>query len=230
LSLRDVTGVDIATDGDDILEINILATGDRPPKQIARDVRSALRADLRLEVDHRKISVAQRRDESVLLPELDASEANVIELVPRLEPRPTSRRFQFLGLDLSLNTHRAHARVELAIGDGEAAGEAEGPATQDESLRLIARATLAAVERFVVDQARFTLAELVTIPLGGEPVVLVGVHFQNGRERQLLSGSAAVGRDLQTAVVFATLAALNRRLGRLSLREAVEYELRPTTI
>ena len=230
LSLRDVTGVDIATEGDDILEINILATGDRPPKQIARDVRSALRAELRLEVDHRKISVAQRRDESVLLNVLDTSEGNVIELVPRLESRPTSRRFQFLGLDLSLNTHRALARVELALGDGESVGEAEGPATQGESLRLIARATLQAVERFVVDGARFTLAELVTIPLGGEPIVLVGVHFQNGRERQLLSGSANVGRDLQTAVVFATLAALNRRLGRLSLREAVEYELRPTTI
>ncbi len=230
MSLRDVTGVEIATEGDDILEVNILATGDRPPKQIARDVRSALRADLRLEVDHRKISVAQRRDDSGPLHEVQVPEGNVIELVPPLEPRSTSRRFQFLGLDLSLNTHRAHARVELALGDGESAGEAEGPATQDESLRLIARATLQAVERFVGEETRFTLAELVTLPLGGEPIVLVGVHFQNGRERQLLSGSAAVGRDLQTSVVFATLAALNRRLGRLSLREAVEYELRPTTI
>lgn len=231
LSLRDVTGVDIACEGDDILEVNILATGDRPPKQIARDVRSALRAELRIEVDHRKISVAQRRDDSVLREGILLAEGNVIELVPPLDPRPAStRRIQFLGLDLSLNTHRAHARVELGLGDGEAAGEAEGPATQDDSLRLIAQATLQAVGRFVGDSTRFTLAELVTVPLGGVPVVLVGVHYQKGRERLLLSGSAAAGRDLQTSVVFATLAALNRRLGRLSLREAVEYELRPTTI
>ncbi|TPW11102.1 MAG: hypothetical protein FD129_1750, partial [bacterium] len=84
LSLRDVTGVDIAASGDDILEINILASGDRPPKQIARDVRSALRAELRLEVDHRKISVAQRRDDSGLSEEIQLAEGSVIELVPRL--------------------------------------------------------------------------------------------------------------------------------------------------
>ena len=230
LSLRDVTGVDIAASGDDILEINILASGDRPPKQIARDVRSALRAELRLEVDHRKISVAQRRDDSGLSEEIQLAEGSVIELVPRLDPRPAStRRIQFLGLDISLNTHRTHARVELALGDGEAAGEAEGPATQDDSLRLIARATLQAVERFVGPGTRFTLSELVQVSLGGEPVVLVGVSYQHGRERALLSGSAAAGRDLQTSVVFATLAALNRRLERLPIHEAVEYELRPTT-
>jgi len=241
-TLRDVIGVDITVEDGELLEINILATGDRAPRMIARDVRSALKAQLRVDVDHRKISVAQRRDESGAagLPGLPAMTAThepaephdppVIDLVPHLAPASAARRLQFLNLDLSKSPHRTLARVELALGTGEAAGEAEGPSTQEESLRLIARATLVAVQRFTGEDTQFALVDLKTIAMGDDTAILVGIHHQNGRERQMLSGSATAGRDLQTSVVFATLAALNRRLGRLPVREAVEYELRPTLL
>ncbi|HEX7880748.1 MAG TPA: hypothetical protein VF720_15140, partial [Candidatus Eisenbacteria bacterium] len=161
---------------------------------------------------------------------LEAPDPPVIDLVPHLAPASAARRLQFLNLDLSKSPHRTLARVELALGTGEAAGEAEGPSTQEESLRLIARATLEAVQRFTGEDSQFALVDLKTIAMGDDTAILVGIHHQNGRERQMLSGSATAGRDLQTSVVFATLAALNRRLGRLPVREAVEYELRPTLL
>jgi hypothetical protein len=224
LSLRDVRGVDIAADGDELLEINILASGDRSPKQIARDVRSALRAELKLDVDHRKISVAQRRDD------IGDPEGAVLDLVPSLDEAAADRRLRFLGLNLNLAPNRATAQVELGLGDQEALGQAEGPGSQEETARLIARATLDAVATFVPEDSAFSLADIRLIDMAGETIVLVHLNFQRGRQLQPLSGSCVAGRDLQTSVVFATLAALNRVLGRLSLREPVEYELRPTSI
>lgn len=224
LSLRDVRGVDIAVSGDELLEINILASGDRSPKQIARDVRSALRAELKLDVDHRKISVAQRRDD------IADPESAVLDLVPALEDAASDRRLRFLGLNLTLSPHRAVARVELGLGDQEALGEAEGPGNQEETARLIARATLEAVALFVPEDSAFSLADIRLIETAGVTIVVVHLNYQRGRQLQPLSGSCVAGRDLQTSVVFATLAALNRVLGRLSLREPVEYELRPTSM
>jgi hypothetical protein len=227
LSLRDVRGVDISAHGDEILEINILASGQRSPKQIARDVRSALKAELKFDIDYRKISVAQRQE---ITPDLESEGGQVIDLVPALEAAAQARRLRFHGLNLSLSPGLATVRVELGLGEREAAGEAEGPQGGDEIARLIARATLKAVDCFLPGDCRFSLSDLRRLDLGGEDVFLVGIMLQNGRLRQLLTGSCPAGGDLQTPVVYATLAALNRVAGRLAVREPIEYELRPTSI
>lgn len=226
LSLRDVRGVDISVQDDEIQEINILASGERSPKQIARDVRSALKAELKMDIDYRKISVAQRQE---ITPDLE-SEGQVIDLVPALEAAAAARRLRFIGLNLTLSPGLATVRVELGLGEREAAGEADGPQGGDEIARLIARATLKAVDCFLPEDCRFSLSDLRKLDLGGEAVFLVGIMLQNGRLRQLLTGSCPAGDDLQTPVVYATLAALNRVAGRLAVREPIEYELRPTSI
>ena len=56
--LRDVQAASITTDGDEIREIHIVAVSNRAPKQIVRDVETALNAYLKRHVDHRVISVA----------------------------------------------------------------------------------------------------------------------------------------------------------------------------
>jgi hypothetical protein len=58
LRLRDVRSCRIITDETGaISEIHVVASSDRPPKFIARDVETALKAELGLEVDYRKIGV-----------------------------------------------------------------------------------------------------------------------------------------------------------------------------
>ncbi|MEO6462360.1 MAG: hypothetical protein ABIP29_04735, partial [Candidatus Eisenbacteria bacterium] len=56
--LRDVTAASITTDGDEIKEIHVVAESVRTPKNIVRDVETALKAFLKRSIDHRMISVA----------------------------------------------------------------------------------------------------------------------------------------------------------------------------
>ena len=58
LRLRDVRSCRIMTgETGAITEIHVVATSDRPPKMIARDVETALNAELDLQIDYRKIGV-----------------------------------------------------------------------------------------------------------------------------------------------------------------------------
>src|SRR5215471_976694 len=60
--LRDVDGVSVRADGDELVEIHVVSRSDRPAKHIVRDVQSVLRTDLGLAIDHRVVSVALARD------------------------------------------------------------------------------------------------------------------------------------------------------------------------
>jgi hypothetical protein len=48
----------VVTAAGEISEIHVLAQPDTPPKQVVRNIESALMAQLGVKVDHRKISVA----------------------------------------------------------------------------------------------------------------------------------------------------------------------------
>ena len=49
------------------------------------------------------------------------------------------------------------------------------------------------------------------------------------RQEKVVTGSCVIEQDTPQAVVLATLAALNRVLGGLRVKEPTEYVLRPTT-
>ena len=55
----------ITDDSQDITEVHILSSISRGPKQIVRDVQSALLAKYNLAVDHKIISVAQVEDKEM---------------------------------------------------------------------------------------------------------------------------------------------------------------------
>src|SRR5512146_99634 len=57
--LRAVEGVSVRAEGDDILEIHVLTSSERPPKNIVRDVQTVLRTGLGVGIDHRVVSVAR---------------------------------------------------------------------------------------------------------------------------------------------------------------------------
>lgn len=232
LSLRDIVGADIIVNDDEtsLAEINILAEGHRPPKQIVRDVRSALRAEYQVDVDYRKISVAQRRDS-----ERDAARsedgATILTLpAAQVAEEPAAARLSFGGVTVDVDQAVCRVRVELSLGDREAVGEASGPNAPQQLLRLAGEASLAAVGKFLAPSAVLVLGEVREVTLAGQPVVLVGVTFFKDRTGKVLIGTALVDHSLQQAVVCATLSALNRILGRLRFREPVEYRIRPTSM
>lgn len=237
MSLRDIAGASITLDdpGLEIAEVNILAEGQRPPKQIVRDVRSALRAEYQIDLDYRRVSVAQKRHVEASQRSPGASNGPVGPTVlslpaAQVDEVPTVVRPRFQGVTLRMDQTHGEAQVELGMGDREVVGEARGPSVTSQVPRLVAEATLDGVSRFLEPSASLALSELQVVRLGGADVVVVAINFHKSREDKVLSGSAVVERDLQQAVVYATLSALNRVLGRLRYREPVEYELRPTTI
>ncbi len=232
LSLRDIVGADIRLedDGRSLAEINILAEGNRPPKQIVRDVRSALRAEYQVDVDYRKISVAQRRDMDAEVSARGEAAPTVLTLPASLvEEEPIITRLRFEGVSVAIDPVGCRVRVELSLEGREAIGEAHGANATRQLPLLVAEATIEALAKFVDPGATLSIADVKCIPLGDEETVTVMVKLYKDRSEKTLTGSAVVAQSLQQSVVYATLDALNRVLGRLQFREPIEYEVRPVT-
>ncbi|MEQ1833764.1 MAG: hypothetical protein ABL977_11970, partial [Candidatus Eisenbacteria bacterium] len=56
--LRDVDGVSVQAEGDELTEIHVVSSSARSPKQVVRDVQAMLRTELGVAIDHRIVSVA----------------------------------------------------------------------------------------------------------------------------------------------------------------------------
>lgn len=226
LSLRDVLQVSISLNQDDeVTAIDVLAEGKRQDRQIARDVRSALKAEYRLEIDYDRIQVVHR--------EVGVEETLDSEQIPSQNEALLSvgnDRIAFDEVTVNASKLAAVVRVRLLLADRAAQGEALGSSSKREIPRLVARATLDAMARFLQQETRLELMDLETMRFAGEDMVLVGVRFLQGREEKSLTGSCVVERDLHQSVVYATLHALNRVFGRLEFREPVEFELHASAV
>jgi len=198
--LRNVLSARVAGNGPgDIEEVHVLIDNKRSPKQVGRDIESALMSELGLRVDHRKISIAQVRD----------SEARAAE--PRL---------QLVNISFSVDRRAAQARVTLGRDDDSFAGLASAPSYDYEQLRMVAEATLHAVTEYLHtavenDDLRPALVVQEVKLVGAreaEDSVTVSVKLIHGRGDETLLGSAPVRHDLWQAAACATLDAINRRL------------------
>jgi hypothetical protein len=198
--LRDVESVRVVTDQTgEIAEIHVLADHRRHPKQISRDIESALFSELGIRVDHRKISIAQTRAEE--------------------EPTFSDRRLKFLGIDYSMDRTSARVRVSVGLGQETYVGATSASAGKElNQEELVARATLEAVSEYL-RSTRLTngdmaleLRDFSRDEASGHPFFAVTVRIQDARGELDLIGSAIVRDDPWRAAACATLDALNRRL------------------
>jgi hypothetical protein len=222
--LRDISAVSVLADSGQITEIHITTVSNRPPKQLARDVESALEAELGLRVDHRCISVAQKKQSS------EDDEVRELTLADLCEPDKGEARVRFGSINVSCSELKGHAKVELWLDTIETAGFADGSCDQHDVNRLIASATLQSIRQFVAEECSLSLGDVEVIRLGPDQVVVATVKFLVGRTDRTLVGSSVVSQNLHQSVVYAVLDAVNRVFGNLRLKEPVEYELRPTSI
>lgn len=214
--LLGVEGARVCVDGEEIAEIHIAAAPGTRAKNVARDVRSYLAAALGLDIDHKRISIAVRRAQG-------------------MQPAPTSRageapRVLLRGLGVFLDETSAEAEVRLAAGEVDVTGRAEGPPSAGGSERLIAQATLAALQRMVREEVRLVLGEVMVTRMSGGEVVLVEVHVVRPRATQRLVGASPLAQDRLRPVVFATLAALNRVLAVLLPPGWMEVRVEPGAV
>ena len=187
-------------------ELHVLVNPKRAPKQIARDIESALRAHLDVTLDFKKISIAQVQGRSAL----SGGGAGAARVRLRVS-------------DVSLTVHgsRADAVVHLKRDDAIYTGLASGHASGYNQLRLIATAAIRAVEDGHEQDGTMVVEDLQTdVPLAGRKAVVVLVSaLAPPKGEELLTGSALIRQDAWKAVVNATLDAVNRRVSLAFLEE-----------
>lgn len=251
-TLRDVEGASIQGEGDSIREIHVLTRSNRPPKQIVRDVQAVLHARFNRSIDYRVVSVAylsagdavsvERGNGAVSGPAPDRpvapptdlprpTVAKVVEAPPPAVERPAlpEERIRFGGVNLFVSGPRTQAQVELLWRGLPRLGTASGWSTRSGAHRLVAQATLGAVQEFLADELALGLLDVEFLRLGKKRAVVVSLSMLAERQEKLLVGTCVIEQDLHQAVVFATLAAVNRLVSGLRPKEPTEYVLRPTS-
>lgn len=225
-SLRDVEGVSVEADGDEIRELHVVTSSQRPAKHIVRDVQSVLKTLFHRTIDYRVVSVAYvndtRRLEAVGPRPAPRSSSEPVE-------RPSEDRIRFSSVNLFVTGPRAQAQVELRWKGVTRVGGASGASSRDAAHRLIAAATVSAVQEFLDEDVALSVDGVETLRLGRADAVVVALGLHAHRQGKTLVGSCTVEQDPQQAVVLATLAALNRVVGGLRTKEPTEYILRPTS-
>ena len=196
------------------VEVHILATREKHPKQIVRDVQSVSMATFGLDIDRRVISVVQLEGGS-------GDEAVVSANGAGVGARTGGPARVVIGnIDVQKRQVRCTVRVTLEQGGEEAIGEAEGSIAASSRPRLIASATLDALRELVpaVDAADIDASQIVRV--GARDVAVSSIVFvTNPPFEETSSGSAPVREAGATgeheAVARSVLSALNRRLPNL---------------
>lgn len=190
--LKDVVAASVVANNEGCIEeIHVLASGARSPKQVVRDIESALMARLGYSVDHKIISVAQVEDAA---------------------PRYDHSRLKFSDVSISIDGCKTEATVRLAKDGVVYSGTSSGTSSPSSQMKLIAEATLRAIQSSALSDAVFTLEDVGEIGIGGRRVAVVLVSTITDRGENVLAGSAVIKQDIWKGVVNATLDAVNRRL------------------
>jgi len=184
----------------EVTAVHILTHAGTSPKQMVRNVESALLAQLGLKVDHRKISVAQ------------TAEVSPIETLERSAVREQARRRDvvFKHLDVtSAGGHRARVRVTLAIGTDDVHAEEEVADTVRARMQGAARAALSLVSG-LLEEGALDLEGVKLVDVFDARLAVAGVQTLEGRDPETVLGTAPVRDSVERAAVLAVLDATNR--------------------
>lgn len=193
--------------------IHVLVTGELQPKQVVRNVESALIAQLGFVVDHRKISVAattQRAQSSAACVDAPPVRSAMETAVAR---GAVGRAIYFEDVEFrGSRTKGSACRVTLRRGTETWVGEAEGIETSRSRAELAARAALAAVRSVEGGNRQLDLVGVKQVEAFDTTIVFVAVETWFGRERALLTGSCELRDSAEVSAVLALLDATNRWL------------------
>ena len=185
----------------EVSEIHVLTMADTQPKQVVRNIESALMAQLGLKIDHRKISVAQTAD------------VRPIEQLQEEAVRSRAKRrvvvFQGLEVRPSERPQRVLVRVKLSFEGKDATAEEQGTDTTRNRVEAAARAASLCLDELLRDNS-VALEGAQIIDAFDRKFVLVAVHGLGGREAQLLTGTAEIRESAERSAVLAVLDATNR--------------------
>lgn len=214
VDLDGVGSLKIVPDGHGgIDEIHVLTSSTLAPKQIVRNIESALLAHFGLQVDHRKISVARLRSPEISPRHPDDRAAEEPPLADASVPVPASSRTVLKGLRIERAAgQQVTCRVEIEDGDEVRLGEAFGPDFEKSRLEVSARAVLEALQLCCSDGIHLALQGVARVESLGHGYVVAAVGAAEGRRGITLAGIAHITDSPEEAAVLACLHATNRWL------------------
>ena len=194
----------VADDVGRICEIHILASPDLHPKQIVRNVESALSAGLGVVVDRRIVSVAQLRGSAA-----DSYTASKKKTAPTVRP-DVKREDRLVYVQFEASSTSAldtTCNVKLRRGVEDITGQASGVNTVQGRADAAARAVFDALQQ---SGEGIGLEGTTIVETHGKSYVLVSARAVLGRTARILTGVALVQRSPEEAAILAALQATNR--------------------
>ena len=198
--VQEIRAARVVTSADGYIEeIHVLALPSKMPKQLVRDIETLLQASFGIAIDHKKISIAQLGHESV----------------PETKTEP-SVRAKIVSINAEVAGVYVNISVALDIEGKHYVGHSTGPGSQTGRHRLVAEATLDAIEQYLDGALTFALEDIDIVKLGRQQVAVACIVLVTSLGEQSFAGSALVRQNDKDSIVRATLNAINRRLGFLT--------------
>lgn len=195
-------------------QIHVLTTSELTPKQVVRNIESALMAHLAMRVDHRKISVAitsEARPKPTPAQGVPRSPLTVAPTPDGAVRRHTPRKLYFEDVEVrGSRTKGVSCRVTLRKGEESYIGEASGIEGDRSRLDLAARAAVFAIGQAEGREGQLAVEGVKVMDAFDREYVIVGVTVRTGRESQLLVGNCEIKGSAETASALAVLSATNR--------------------
>jgi hypothetical protein len=179
----------------DISEIHVLSDSARSPKQIARDIETAILTKYDIRIDRKVISIVQFKG-------VDSS---------------VTSRIRFSGVSIVSQNNAIEVEVKLLYEDKEFSGKLVGINTSSNKNRLVAEATLKAVEEIIGQACISYPNDVIVKGLADFTIVTVVVTLKVNYAEEVLVGSAVVKNDMNESIARATLDAINRRIKGIKL-------------
>lgn len=187
----------VAGEGGALEEVHILADRGKNPKQLSRDVQSAVSAAFGITISHSIISIARIEEDAVR------------------RDGQLPARLQISGLNISYSGNVFRAEVSLDMDGNRFHGEACRGSGVGGRAGSVAEATLNAVNRYL-DSEAFSLYEVQKVRVGSCPVMVAAVNYcDSRRSERILTGTALIRDDEYFSVIKSVLSAVNRVLPRI---------------
>lgn len=214
----------VAGDSGAIDQIHVLTTSELTPKQMVRNIESALIAHLAMRIDHRKISVATTSETKPRLLDQEAVSSSGVSVsaAPPLAEReqsvvssprtgPFARRLYFEDVEVRGSRSKGlSCRVTLRKGNASYIGEALGIEGDRSRVELAARATLLAIADADNREGQLGVQGVKVFDAFDRTFVFVAVSVRSGRDNKVLTGSVEMRESAESAGVLAVLDATNR--------------------
>ncbi len=186
--IQGVTHSKVVYNEDEVEEVHIIANTTRSPKQIVRDIESALLAIFNYRINRKLISIAQ----------IDTGETKSI------------KRIRYEGISLEVKDNNVRCEIRLNMDDDEYTSTQTAIGTSINRLKVVA--TVSAVEEIIGQVSVFDVEDIVVNSIRNISYVTVIVNMINDIAEEVLIGTAIVRNDVNEAIAKATLDAINRRI------------------